>query len=128
MAAFHTLPEHGRGRCLAPNWSEEGSPVARSKTAMWEFPTDVTMMEYFTKHSMYLNRGEKVLVAKQLASEIWNLSLAKEMPPISFGWKAVQEQTVSNCTLGLEARKAEGVCTLRSHWYYCSEHSYPNRG
>jgi hypothetical protein len=61
---------------------------------------------------MHLNRRGKVLVAKQLASEIWNLSVAEEMPPISLGWKAVQDQTVSSCALGLEAGKAEGDCLM----------------
>jgi lysophospholipase L1-like esterase len=41
--------------------------------------------EYLTKHSMHINRRGKGLVAKQLASEIWNLSAAEEMPPISLG-------------------------------------------
>jgi hypothetical protein len=36
MAAFHTLPERGAWALPGP---EQGSPVARSKTAMWEFPT-----------------------------------------------------------------------------------------
>jgi hypothetical protein len=40
---------------------------------------------------MHFNRRGKGLVAKQLASEIWNLSAAEEMPPISLGWKAVRE-------------------------------------
>jgi hypothetical protein len=53
---------------------------------------------YFTKHAMHLNRS-KQLVAKQLASEIWNLSAAGEMPPISLGWKTIQEQIVSSCAL-----------------------------
>jgi hypothetical protein len=63
--------------------------------------------EYFTKHGMHLNRRGKGLVAKQLASEIWNLSAAEEMPPISLGWKTIQEQIVSSCALVLHARKAE---------------------
>jgi hypothetical protein len=33
---------------------------------------------------MHLNRRGKGLVPKQLASEIWNLSAAEEMPSISF--------------------------------------------
>jgi hypothetical protein len=49
---------------------------------------------------------------KGLASEIWNLSTAEEMPPISLGWKAIQEQIVSNCALVLEARKAEDDCLM----------------
>jgi hypothetical protein len=32
------------------------------------------------------------------------------MPPISLGWKAIQEQIVSSCALVLEARKAQGDC------------------
>jgi hypothetical protein len=55
--------------------------------------------EYFTKHGMHLNRIGKGLVAKQLASEIWYLSAAEEIPPISLGWKAIQKQIVSNCAL-----------------------------
>jgi hypothetical protein len=58
---------------------------------------------------MHLNRRGKGLIAKQLASEIWNLSAAQEMPPISLKWKAVQEQILSSCALGLEAGKAEGL-------------------
>jgi hypothetical protein len=46
--------------------------------------------EYFIKHGMHPNRRGKGLVAKQLASEIWNLSAAEEMPPISLRWKAMQ--------------------------------------
>jgi hypothetical protein len=34
------------------------------------------------------------------------------MPPISLGWKAIQEQTVSSCTLMLETGKAEGDCVM----------------
>jgi hypothetical protein len=64
--------------------------------------------EYFTKHCMHLNRRGKGLIAKQLAPEIWNLSVAEEMPPISLGWKAIQEQIVSSCALVLEAGKVEG--------------------
>lgn len=29
------------------------------------------------------------------------------MPPVSLGWKGIQEQTVSSCVLGLEAGKAD---------------------
>jgi hypothetical protein len=61
---------------------------------------------------MHLNRRGKGLVAKQLASEILNLSAAQEMSPISLKWKAVQEQIVSSCALGLEAGKAEGDCLM----------------
>jgi hypothetical protein len=68
--------------------------------------------ECFTKHGMHLNRRGKRLVAKQLASEIWNLSTAEEMPPISLGWKPIQEQTVSSCALVLEAGKEEGDCLM----------------
>jgi hypothetical protein len=39
---------------------------------------------------------------------IWNLSATEEMPPISLGWKTIQEQIVSSCALVLEAGKAEG--------------------
>jgi hypothetical protein len=73
----------------------------------------VTMMEceynreYFTKHSMHINRRGKGLVSKQLASEIWKLSAAEEIPPISLGWKAVQDQVVSSHALMHETRKAE---------------------
>jgi hypothetical protein len=59
--------------------------------------------EYFTKHCMPPNGRGKGLVAKQLASEIWNLSAAEKMPPISLGWKTIQEQIVSSCALVLEA-------------------------
>jgi hypothetical protein len=34
------------------------------------------------------------------------------MPPISLGWKAIQEQIVSTCALVLEAGKAEGDCLM----------------
>jgi hypothetical protein len=49
-------------------------------------------MECGTKYGMHFNRVGRGLVAKQLASEIWNLSAAEEMPPISLGWKVIQEQ------------------------------------
>jgi hypothetical protein len=68
--------------------------------------------EYFTKHGMHLNRRGKRLVAKQLASEIWNLSAAEEMPPISLRWKTVQEQIVLGCAVVVEARKSEGDCLM----------------
>jgi hypothetical protein len=45
---------------------------------------------------MHLNRRHKGLVSKQMASKIWKLSATEEIPPISLGWKAVQEQVVSN--------------------------------
>jgi hypothetical protein len=34
------------------------------------------------------------------------------MPPISLGWKTMQEQTVSSCALVLEAGKEEGDCLM----------------
>jgi hypothetical protein len=37
--------------------------------------------EYLTKNGMHLNRKGKGLVSKQLASEIWNLSLTEEISP-----------------------------------------------
>jgi hypothetical protein len=61
--------------------------------------------EYLTKNYMCLNRRGKGLVSKQLASEIWNLSAAEEMPQINLGWKTVQEQIVSNFALIPETRK-----------------------
>jgi hypothetical protein len=63
--------------------------------------------EYFTKHIMHLNRRVKGLVSKQLASEIWNLSTTEEIPPITFGWKGVQEQIASSYTLANERRKVD---------------------
>jgi hypothetical protein len=45
---------------------------------------------------MHLNGTGKKPVSKQLASEIWNLSATEEISPITLGWKAVQEQTVSS--------------------------------
>jgi hypothetical protein len=59
---------------------------------------------------MHLNKRGKELVTKQLGTEIWNLSAAEEMPPISLEWKIMQEQIVSSCALVLEPRKAEGDC------------------
>jgi hypothetical protein len=73
----------------------------------------VTMMkckynrEYFTKRSMHLNRRGKGLVSKQLASEIWKLSATAEIPPVSLGWKAVEDQVVSSHALVHETRKAD---------------------
>jgi hypothetical protein len=61
---------------------------------------------------MPLNRRGKGPVAKQLVSEIWNLSAAEMMPPISLGWKNIQEQIVSSCALVLKAGKAEGDCLM----------------
>jgi hypothetical protein len=34
------------------------------------------------------------------------------IPPISLGWKAVQERIVSSCALVLEARKTDGDCFM----------------
>jgi hypothetical protein len=34
------------------------------------------------------------------------------MPPISLGWKTVQEQIVSSCALVLETRKADCDCLI----------------
>jgi hypothetical protein len=62
--------------------------------------------EYFTTHGMHLNRRGMGLVSKQLASEIWKLSATEEMPPISLGWKAVQDQVMSSLALVHETRKA----------------------
>jgi hypothetical protein len=56
---------------------------------------------------MHLNRRGKELVSKQLASEIWKLSATEEIPPISLGWKVVQEQVVSSYALAHETRKAD---------------------
>jgi hypothetical protein len=56
---------------------------------------------------MHLNRRGKGLVSKQLASEIWKLSAAEEIPPISLGWKAVQNQVVSSHALVHQTRKAD---------------------
>jgi hypothetical protein len=63
--------------------------------------------EYFTKHGMHLNRTGKGLVSKQLASEIWKLSATEEIPPISLGWKVVQEQVVSSYAVVHETRKVD---------------------
>jgi hypothetical protein len=41
--------------------------------------------------------------------EIWKLSAAEEMPPISLEWKAVQEQVVSSHALVHETRKADNA-------------------
>jgi hypothetical protein len=52
---------------------------------------------------MHLNRRGKELVAKQLGSEIWNLSATGEMPAISLGLNTIQEQIISSCALVLQA-------------------------
>jgi hypothetical protein len=47
---------------------------------------------YFTSHGMHYNRRGKILITKQVVSEISKLTAKKEVVPISLGWLTDTEQ------------------------------------
>jgi hypothetical protein len=67
--------------------------------------------ESISLNMVCINRRGKGLVSKQLATEIWKSSAAEEMPPVSLGWKTIQEEIVS-CALMPETMKAVGDCLV----------------
>jgi hypothetical protein len=63
-------------------------------------------------HSIEIRFHDSFQKKRQWYTKTHASSLHEQMPPISLGWKAIQEQVVSSCALVLEAGKAKSDFVL----------------
>jgi hypothetical protein len=61
---------------------------------------------------VHFNSRGKRLVSKELTTEIWKLTATDEMPPITLGWRVIQDQVVSSHAQVLETRKMDNVNSI----------------